>query len=333
MNRRTNGFASLLPHYSSDGRVAGLIGLLIGDALGVPYEFHPPEELPSRDLIEMDPPTGFHRAHEGVQSGTHSDDGAQALALLDSLMACGTMNLNDFAARLLRWYDEGYMAVDGDVFDVGNTTYDALCRLREGVSPRESGSSDERSAGNGSLMRVLPLALWHSGSDVELVRDAVLQSMPTHRHPRSLVACSFYVLVARGYLHRLDDPWAWADRRLGAVYQCWLDERERKAYLRELDILRNFLNTGQPRGTGYVLDCLATVRASMQGKSFEDAVKTAILFGHDTDTSAAIAGGLAGCRDGLSDVPVRWLDQLRGFELVEPLIMKFMDQRMGREAG
>ncbi|MEM5419381.1 ADP-ribosylglycohydrolase family protein, partial [Staphylococcus gallinarum] len=89
---------------------------------------------------------------------------------------------------MLRWYDTGYLAVDGDVFDVGNQTADALDRLRDGMSPLTSGGASVMDNGNGSLMRVLPLALWHIGSDEALVKDAHLQSVVTHGHPRSLVA-------------------------------------------------------------------------------------------------------------------------------------------------
>ncbi len=128
-------------------------------------------------------------------------------------------------------------------------------------------------------------------------------------------------MVARGYLHQLADPWDWADQRLADIYDDWPNGQERQALLRELDVLRWFLKTEQARGTGYVLDCLATVKRSMEdGDSFEDVIKTAIQFGHDTDTSAAVAGGLAGIRHRLRSIPVRWLGKLRGFELVEPLI-------------
>ncbi|WP_082079400.1 ADP-ribosylglycohydrolase family protein [Cupriavidus basilensis] len=321
-NSENNGFAGLLLDYGNSVRVGGLVGLLVGDSLGVPWEFYSPENLPARDLIEMAVPEGFPHAHD-VPNGTWSDDSSQSLCLLASLLDQGHLSLTDFADRLLRWYDEGYLAVDGHVFDIGLQTADALDRLRDGTSPLESGGNDERSNGNGSIMRVLPLALWHTGTDEALVRDAHLQSLPTHAHPRSQVCCAFYCLVARGYLHQLADPWSWADRRLEEIYNGF-DGQERQVLVRELEVLRSFLRTEQARGTGYVLDCLATAKRSMEdGDSFEDVVKTAILFGHDTDTSAAVAGGLAGIRSGgIVALPVRWLEQLRGFELVEPLIAR-----------
>lgn len=99
-------------------------------------------------------------------------------------------------------------------------------------------------------MRVLPLALWHTGSDEELAQVAHLQSLPTHAHPRSLVACALLCMVGRGYLRKLDDPWKFADSRLEEIYK-GIDGQDRQALLRELDVLRNFLTTEQPRGTGY----------------------------------------------------------------------------------
>jgi len=308
----------------TDPRIGGLIGLLVGDALGVSFEFKKPEQIPPRDRIEMTMPIAFRRSHAGVPAGTYSDDGAQALCLLASLLVCGKFSLADFSDRLLRWLDDGYLAVDGDVFDVGTQTAQALAQLRDGMSPRESGGASEWDNGNGSVMRCLPLALWHQGSDEALVRDAHLTSLPTHAHPRSLVACAFYCLVAHGYLQSLADPWSWADQRLEEIYALWSDQPARKAFLVELDVLRRFPKTDQSRGSGYVLDTIWSARQAVEEDSFEDAVRTAILFGHDTDTTAAVAGGLAGIKYGVDGIPVRWLQQLRGFDLVEPLIRQFM---------
>jgi ADP-ribosylglycohydrolase len=300
-------------------RIGGLVGLLVGDALGVPWEFNAPEQLPARDKIEMTPPANFRRSHAGVPVGTWSDDGAQALVLLASLVECGQFSLTDFADRLLRWLDHGYMAVDGNVFDCGIQTAEAMGRFRDGVSAGESGGTSEWDNGNGSVMRVLPLALWHTGSDNELVRDAHLQSLPTHGHPRSLVACAYYCLTARGYLQKLIDPWSWADQCLDEIYNAWPDQAEGKAFLAELDVLRYFPESNQPRGTGYVLDTIWSARKALEENSFEDVARTAILFGLDTDTTAAVACGLAGIKYGLDGIPVRWLKLLRGFEVMKPL--------------
>jgi ADP-ribosyl-[dinitrogen reductase] hydrolase len=304
----------------ADARVGGLIGLLVGDAVGVGFEFKMPTQIPPRDQIEMTTAVGFRRSHAGVPVGTYSDDGAQALCLLASLRESGKFSLADFAERLLRWLDDGYLAVDGDVFDVGVQTAEALGRLRDGMSPHESGGAAVMDNGNGSIMRCLPLALWHAGPDGELVHYAHMQSMPTHAHPRSQVACAFYCLVARGYMRNLADPWSSADQRIEEIYAMWSDQPARKAFLVELDVLRRFSRTDQPRGTGYVLDTIWSARKALEEDSFEDVARTAILFGHDTDTTAAVACGLAGIKYGIGGIPARWLEQLRGFEIVQPLL-------------
>ncbi|MBN3792650.1 ADP-ribosylglycohydrolase family protein [Burkholderia sp. Ac-20353] len=316
-----NNFAALAHQYKNHTALGGLVGLLTGDAVGVCYEFHPPERLPARELIDMVPPAGFRRSHAGVPLGTWSDDGAQALCLLASLVERGKFSLTDFTERLVQWMREGYMAVDGDVFDIGVQTAEALHNLADGVPPSESGGASEMDNGNGSLMRVLPLALWHSGADEDLVRDAHLQSLPTHAHPRSLVACAFYCLVARGYLQTADDPWPWADQRLQTIYEAWPDHRSGQQFLAELDMLRRFPTTDRTRGTGYVLDTIWSAKQALEASSYEEVIRSAILFGNDTDTTAAVAGGLAGIRFGLGGIPECWLEALRGSGLVAPLIV------------
>ena len=154
----------------------GIVGLLVGDALGVPYEFHDRQSIPPLAEIEFEPPDYFRRAHAGVSIGTWSDDGAQALILLDSLLERGAFDAKHFAKGLTAWYDNGFMAVGGKVFDVGIQTANSIRELKRGVLPLLAGGTDEYSNGNGSLMRVLPLALWHKGSDLELIADAFDQS-------------------------------------------------------------------------------------------------------------------------------------------------------------
>jgi ADP-ribosylglycohydrolase len=199
----------------------GLVGLLVGDALGVPYEFHPPEAIPPASEIEFEPPPGFRRAHAGTPPGTWSDDGAQALALLSSLLDRGRLDPEDLGRRLLEWHDLGRFAVDRRVFDVGIQTGAALRALREGTPALEAGPAEERTNGNGSLMRVLPLALWHLGSDAELVADARLQSRVTHGHLRSQACCALYCLWARRVMEGSEDAWSEAVATLRGL---WVDD-------------------------------------------------------------------------------------------------------------
>ncbi len=306
-------------------RIAGgLYGLLIGDALGVPYEFHPPRQIPPREQIEFDPPPGFHRAHGSVPPGTWSDDGAHALCLLASLLHKDALDPEDLGRRLWNWYELGYLAVDNNVFDVGIQTRAALETFHSGTPALQSGPKGERENGNGSLMRVLPLALWHTGSDEALAFSAMRQSLVTHGHLRSQVCCALYCLWARRALEGAADPWAEAVATFHRLYPEGLEAHT------ELE-LHVKPNTPEPgRGSGYVVDCLLSARDCVKAEStYEGVVKAAVALGHDTDTTAAVAGGIAGLRDGLQAIPERWRKALRGQELVEPLLQKLLARSRG----
>lgn len=292
----------------------GIIGLLVGDALGVPYEFHAPEQIPPAEQIEYAPPAGFARAHRGVPPGTWSDDGAQALCLLASLLERGRFDAEDFGRRLLDWYERGYLAVDGQVFDVGITTSVALRRLRSGMPALEAGPTEENTQGNGSLMRVLPLALWHRGSDAELVANARAQSRVTHGHLAAQMCCALYCLWARGVLREVAEPWEAAVSTLREMFAAGTEERE------ALDGRIRPDEPPQGEGRGYVVDCLRSARLAQSAGDFEQVARFAIRLGHDTDTTACVACGIAGLRCGVADIPARWREELRGKELLAPLL-------------
>jgi ADP-ribosylglycohydrolase len=296
-----------MPH--PDAIRGAIYGLLVGDALGVPYEFRWPDSIPPMDAIEMQPPAGFARSHSQVPVGTWSDDGAQALCLLASLLECGRMDVDDLGRRLVRWQNEGYLAVDQDVFDIGIGTSAALRRIAAGTSAAAAGGEADSENGNGSLMRILPLALWHRGSDAELVHDAQLQSLPTHRHPRSQVCCALYCLWARRIIEGSSDPW------FGAVDFMETHSAKNERMLAELEFHVRPREPYACKGTGYVVDALRSAESS-----YEAVVRRAIALGHDTDTTACIAGGIAGLMYGVDSIPQRWMVQLRGKELVEPLL-------------
>jgi ADP-ribosyl-[dinitrogen reductase] hydrolase len=274
-------------------RIAGgIVGMLVGDAMGVPYEFHAPADLPLPAEIEYTPPPEFDRAHVGVPPGTWSDDGAQVLCLLASLLDCEYFDPDDFSRRLMDWYEDGYLAVDGIVFDVGITTSRAIRALRAGVTPLQAGPADAHDNGNGSLMRVLPLALWHRGTDADLVHDAQLQSQITHGHLRSQICCALYCLWARRILNNVPNPWEDAVRTLRTLY---IPVPEA---ISELEWSIRPDDPPEGNGSGYVVDCLRSARVALQATNYQDVIRAAILIGHDTDTTACVAGGIAGMRVG-----------------------------------
>ncbi|CUI03140.1 ADP-ribosylglycohydrolase family protein [Massilia antarctica] len=292
----------------------GIVGLLVGDALGVPYEFHRAADIPPASLIDFAPPLHFPRSHLAVPPGTWSDDGAQALCLLASLLGRGSLDLHDFGARLLAWYEEGYMAVDGVVFDVGVSTGSAIRALRCGTPADQAGPCGQYDNGNGSLMRALPLALWHRGSDASLVRDAHRQSLPTHGHLRSQVCCALYCLWARRELSASSDPWRDAVAALRTIYASMPEALEELEWAVRPD------DPSGGSGSGYVVDSLRSARMVQVAGTYEDVVRAAVSLGNDTDTTACIAGGIAGVRVGIHGIPARWREQLRGGNLYGPLV-------------
>jgi ADP-ribosyl-[dinitrogen reductase] hydrolase len=299
----------------------GIIGLLVGDALGVPYEFHARETIPSFGEIEFEPPAWFRRAHAGVSPGTYSDDGAQALILLNSLLECGKFDAAHFAGGLVDWYDEGLMAVGGTVFDVGIQTANAIRELKHGTEPLLAGGADEYSNGNGSLMRVLPLALWHQGSDLELIADAFDQSSVTHAHLRAKLCCALYCLWARRILQSAENAWESAVETFCEVFpEGTIENAEFETRIFPKDAIY------ETNGSGYVVDSLRSALWANGNETYEKIVKAAISLGNDTDTTACIAGGIAGLRFGIGGIPERWRRNLRGSEIYQPLIKRLLER-------
>ncbi|QDE96976.1 ADP-ribosylglycohydrolase family protein [Myxococcus xanthus] len=301
----------------------GIYGLLVGDALGVPYEFHAPARIPPPEDIDFQPPEGFQRAHDGVPPGTWSDDGAHALCLLDSLLFHGRLDPEDLGRRLVNWLEWGYLAVDGQVFDVGIQTRTALASVHAGTPALMAGPKGERDNGNGSLMRVLPLALWHSGNDAKLASDAMTQSRVTHGHMRSQVCCALYCLWARRILQgaRASDAWTDAVETFRNLYPEGFEART------ELDthVLPPGWEEIRGTGTGYVVDCLRSARQCVvEHDTYEQVVKAAVRLGRDTDTTAAVAGGIAGLIHGVNGIPARWRESLRGGVLLHPVLQKLL---------
>ena len=300
-------------------KIKGAIyGLLIGDAVGVPYEFNLPEQLPSYDQIDMVSPPSFQKTYPNIPFGTWSDDGAQALCLLSSLLHKNKLDPEDLMNRMCNWYQHGYMAVDYQVFDVGIQTSSAINLYLNSVPLEKVAKNDEQSNGNGSLMRVLPLAIWHTGSDEQLIQDAYAQSHVTHAHLRSKVCCALYCLWARAILNGANIQTGWDE----AVLKLRNYVQDKPQDLEQLEIHIRPDELEHVTGSGYVVDCLKSAKFALQQTTYQDVIKTAIALGRDTDTTACVAGGIAGLYFGLNAIPKQWFAQLRGKELVESLLSK-----------
>jgi ADP-ribosylglycohydrolase len=292
-------------------RLSGAIwGHIVGDAVGVPFEFR---DATAIGEVEFGA-TGTHRQ----PPGTWSDDGALMLALLDSLVNVG-FDPEDQGQRALAWRRDGAYAPGGLVFDIGGTTSAALGAIEAGTPALDAGPSGERSQSNGSLMRILPIALWgsdHEGRS-ELARLAATASRVTHNHPTCRAACAVYTLI-------VDDILRDANRHeilpsaLAAARATFKADAEMLAAIEALD---HWPDAHQPAGRGGALDAFWSAwTAFSAADSYRDAIVRAIRFGNDTDTTAAIAGGLAGAFWGLDAIPADWLAGMREPQLVAPLI-------------
>lgn len=291
-------------------RQAGAVwGALVGDALGVPYEFKPGR---SADSIVWGA-TGTH----GQPPGTWSDDGGLFLALLDSLLESG-FDLKDQGARALAWL-KGPNYKPGHVFDVGIATRKALSAIDSGVPAERAGGMSEIDNGNGSLMRILPIALVAADGPSQIADSAQRASSVTHGHSRSRLTCALYCLVARRLLDGEGDREAAVEEALANLRMlCPAEDRD------ELRLIENYQ---QRTGSGYVVDTFWSAwDAFARASSYEDAVKRAVAYGNDTDTTACVAGGLAGIYWGVSGIPGEWLITMRGRDIATPLIDRLLDR-------
>lgn len=301
---------------------SGIYGYLIGDAVGVPYEFCTSEKLRRLEKIDMIPPKKFNRSHKEVKPGTWSDDGAQMLCMFASLMECRSFNVNNLAKKLLAWYEKGYMAVNQKVFDVGVQTSRSLIEYSKTKNPLTSGLVVKNGRGNGSLMRVFPLGLYNSehGEDKN-VEYAHLQSMITHGDIVPQICCAFYSLWVRETAKggSIKESYERSADKLMKIYD---GQTEYLYYLNER--LRPLDYNIKGKGTGYVLDTLRSVRDVLfEHNNYRDVIINAVLLGNDTDTVAAIAGGIAGVHYGYEAIPEDWLRLLKGKNIVEKLLANY----------
>lgn len=288
-----------------------ILGALVGDALGVPFEFKRGDQIPR--VVDMVMPADYPKSHGGIPYGTWSDDGAQLLCLLESLLRNeGRYVAEDFARLLIAWYQNARHQSGGRVFDCGLQTSAALDRILAGTPPGQAGSRDDRANGNGALMRVMavPVAGRLFGLDeaaVMAIADA--QSLPTHGHAKSRACCALYSLIAARLLkaEALDVDGALHDARAH-----FASDADMQA---AFEAIERYGRNEIPRGGGYVIDsfwsALFAVRTS---DSYSATVVKAVRFGNDTDTTSCIAGGLAGILWGIGGekgIPEKWLAALR----------------------
>lgn len=307
--------------------LGGMFGLVTGDALGVPVEFSWREDL------ERNPVAGMRAYGSHSQpAGTWSDDSSMALCLMDSL--CGGFHPEDMMQRYAWWVNSGYMTAHGSTFDVGTTTRHAVLKYLDGTPALQCGGDSERDNGNGSLMRTLPLAFFlhrnlgpefsRSPHAYELIHQA---SRLTHGHEISLMACGIYCAIAchllngRELLSAIengihDAKTHYAQQR---TFNMYLDNFKRI----DLSVLKT-LDTDDIVTKGYVLYSLeAALWCLIHTSSLEDCLLKTVNLGRDTDSNAAIAGGLAGIYYGYTAIPKSWLDTIARKDLIHTVCSNF----------
>lgn len=294
----------------TEGQVlGGLFGVCIGDALGVPVEGL------SRSQLKKNPVQGYGYRHvfRAVPPGWWSDDSSLTLCLAESLTS-GSLDPSDIGSKFCRWLYEGYWTPGGRAFGIGFTTAQAIERIGEGVPPPLAGGRDEYSNGNGSLMRILPLAFYLFGREEPVCLEAVHQvSSITHAHPRSCIACFIHVQYALNLL-RGDSPQESYARMRQSVSDCYregpfLDELPHFERVFGGDISR--LRESEIRSSGYVVDTLeASLWCFLKEKTFAETVLHAVNLGGDTDTTGAVAGGIAGLYYGFDAIPGEWTERV-----------------------
>ncbi|NLY17088.1 MAG: ADP-ribosylglycohydrolase family protein [Gammaproteobacteria bacterium] len=272
-----------------------LLGLACGDAVGATVEFVPRGRFePLTDMMGG----GKFR----LQKGEWTDDTSMALCLAESLIECNGFDALDQMQRYWRWADEGYYSCRQHPVGMGKTVVAALIRFQKTGEPL-SGSDSPDTSGNGSLMRLAPVAMFYAGNPAQVAYYAALSSQTTHSSADCLACCQYFALVLQRALSGEQDKAALfpdtPDFAMDGAAARILQQRFR--HLGEADVI----------GSGYVVESLeAALWAFWHTDSFEQAVLAAANLGDDADTTAAICGQLAGAYYGVRAIPSHWLDCL-----------------------
>ncbi len=288
-----------------------LLGLAVGDALGTTLEFKSPGSFtPLMDMVGGGP--------FDLKPGEWTDDTSMALCLAESLIEHPTFDPVDQLDRYVRWWREGYLSSNGVCFDIGSTVRSALTRFRQTRDPY-GGSTDPKTAGNGSLMRLAPVPMRYAQDPIAAIERSGESSRTTHGAPAAVDACRYFGGLLVGALRGASKE-ELLSSRYAPVPRYWLDHPLHPAIN---DIARGSFKMKQPpsiQGTGYVVKSLeAALWAFQRSDSFREGGLLAVNLGDDTDTTGAIYGQLAGAYYGAAAIPIEWRARLAKRELIEQL--------------
>ena len=298
--------------------VNGMMGVVVGDALGMPVQFANIGELKLNPVKTME---GYGTYN--MPPGTWSDDSSMALATLSSLSENEEVNYSDIMERFVKWLLDGEYTPAGTAFDQGNTCVEAIYHYMKKKDYRTCGKTGEWANGNGALMRIMPVCLYAYEKvlskewDVRQALECVHQvSALTHNHLRSKMACGIYYFMMK---HIIEDCGTLLERLQNGVDEVMefyhadiLNFVELAHYTRLFD-LHEFAKSEEHtiKSSGYVVDSLETaVWSLITTDTLEEGLLRAVNLGDDTDTIGAIAGGLAALFYGYDSVPEEWRKQI-----------------------
>jgi len=296
---------------------SALFGVAVGDALGVPVEFESREDISRNPVTQM---TGY--GTYDLPPGTWSDDSSLTFCLAEVLTK--KYDIRSIGQSFVKWYREGFWTALGEVFDVGNTTRKAIDRIERGMQAERAGCTDEASNGSGSLMRILPLIFYMHHKPLnerfEITRQV---SSVTHGHIRSVISCFYYLEFARQIYEGKDKYEIYSDMQTvisGHLSALLIDPSEVLVFDRLLKDDIYLLTEETIQSDGYVIHTLeAAVWCLLNTGSYSEAVLRAVNMGFDTDTTAAVTGGLAGILYGYDGIPQEWTAQLARRDEIENL--------------
>lgn len=305
----------------------GILGVVVGDALGCPVQFKDRKTVESHPVTDMRGNGTFN-----LPAGSWTDDSSMTLALLDSICKTDKLDLRHIMGNFIRWIDEGDFTPFGKSFDIGMGTMRAITAYKHRNNPHQCGSYDERNNGNGSLMRIMPACIYcyeQGFGDKEATKQIHLVGSLTHAHIRSNIACGLYYFMIKAILS--GNGYTFCDQLQEglthgfAYYEKALADHENLEYYEQLRDLNQFAETPIEiiRSSGYVVETLeAAVWSLINTDSFESALLKAVNLGYDSDTVGAVAGGLAGLYygcGGLKGIPQKWIDALQRKDWIEGL--------------
>lgn len=305
----------------------GIMGVVVGDALGLPVQFR------SRSELERDPVTdmiGYGTFN--MPPGTWSDDSSLTLATFISIKECGDINLDDIMERFVDWLENGNYTPYGFAFDEGLTCVRAIRNYEKNRDVNTCGVTGEYANGNGALMRIMPVCLWAYEQELkgewtvdEVVETVHRVSALTHNHLRSKMACGIYYFFIKSILNNEESLIERLQKGIDeavAFYGKNIENLTQLSFYHRMLHLDEFKETpiNQIKSSGYVIDSLeAALWCLLNSESFEECLLKVANLGEDTDTVAEIAGGLVGLYYGYNDIPYEWVDKIYQKEWIEDL--------------